>query len=149
MSSREVFGVQAADSAVGADQVFEKHHCGLGGVRRASWGLGFPGHGVDLRRGSGQRQQLSHLDLRAAIARRILRRSPRTTPRCPDRSGREGPKNQCGFQQNVPRTRTCRAFQANRQSAAWPQTPSDEFTVLWTRILDQTCGVNSLPLNDA
>ena len=28
--------------------------------------------------------------------------------------------------------------------------PATEFTVLWTRILDQTCGVNSLPpLNDA
>src|SRR6516164_9080434 len=60
------------------------------------------------------------VDLRPAIARRILRRSPRTTPRLSglDRSGQEGRRNQCGFRQNAGRTRTCRAFRANLQFAA-------------------------------
>jgi hypothetical protein len=35
-----------------------------------------------------------------------------------DQSGREGWRNQCDFQQNAPRTRTCRALRASRQSAA-------------------------------
>ena len=44
--------------------------------------------------------------------------SDRDTLLGPDRSVSEGPRNQCGFQQNAGRTRTCRAFRANPQSAA-------------------------------
>jgi hypothetical protein len=50
---------------------------------------------------------------------------------------------------NVDADLCAQAFRANRQSAAWRKAHATEFTALWTRILDQTCGVNSVPMNDA
>src|SRR5262249_53564034 len=56
----------------------------------------------------------------SAIALSIFQRSPRTMPRFsgPDPSGREGLRNQCDFQQNAGRTRTCRAFRDSLKFAA-------------------------------